>query len=66
MSDATISAVEAATALGGENIYIDRRSHIDLGNFKDFIVIVKGPVVVFARRCTDKNRLTDLGDSRNR
>ena len=56
MSNATISAVEAATALGGENIYIDRRSHIDLGNFKDFIVIVKGPVVVFARSSPQKRR----------
>ena len=56
MSNATISAVEAAAALGGENIYIDRRSHIDLGNFKDFIVIVKGPVVLFARSSPQKRR----------
>ena len=56
MSNATISAVEAAIALGGENIYIDRRSHIDLGNCKDFIVIVKGPVVLFARSSPQKRR----------
>ena len=56
MSAAIISAIEAAIALGGENIYIDRRSHIDLGNCKDFIVIVKGSIVLFARSSPQKRR----------
>ena len=56
MSDESISAIEAATMLGGESLYIDRRSHIDLGNLKDVIVIVKGSVVLFARSSSQKRR----------
>ena len=56
MSDESISAIEAATTLGGEEIYIDRRSHIDLGNLKDVIVIVKGSVVLFVRSSPEKRR----------
>mgnify|MGYP002629269133 CR=1 FL=1 len=56
MSDESISAIEAATTLGGEEIYIDRRSHIDLGHSKDVIVIVKGSVVLFVRSSPEKRR----------
>ena len=56
MSGESISAIEAATMLGGESLYIDRRSHIDLGNLKDVIVIVKGSVVLFARSSSQKRR----------
>lgn len=58
MSDESISAIQAATMLGGESLYIDRRSQIDLGNLKDVIVIVKGSVVlllVVLRKTSSQN-----------
>lgn len=56
MSDAIPPSVEAALDLGGESIYIDRRSHIDLKNLQDVLVVVQGSAVLFARSSSGKRR----------
>ncbi|MSR44197.1 MAG: ATP-binding cassette domain-containing protein [Phycisphaerales bacterium] len=56
MSDLLHPAIHAAQTLHGESVYLDRRGPLQLEELSDLMVLVRGRVVLFARRHAGSRR----------